>query len=348
MLKELGFTRGVNLGGWFSQCDYSDERLDHFIEEEDFARIASWGLDHVRLPIDYNVLEKEDASIWEDREAIFPARFLAPEERSSEKCEAKRSISSFKPEGFARVERAIGLARKHGLNIILDLHKTAGYSFDVGEKEKGFFAERSLQERFYRLWEEIARHFGNDPDHVAFELLNEVTDRSVIGEWNRIANTCIAGIRRFAKDTIILVGSHTWNNVRAVRDLDKPYDDRVVYNFHCYDPLEFTHQGAHWAVNIDREKRISFAEEGLTPQYYEDLFADAVKKAKECNTELYCGEYGVIETVAPEDVLRWYETIHAVFEKYGIGRAAWSYRQMNFGLADARMDGVRDRLVKVL
>ena len=40
--------------------------------------------------------------------------------------------------------------------------------------------------------------------------------------------------------------------------------------------------------------------------------------------------------------------IHTAFEKYGIGRAAWSYRQMDFGLSDARMDGVRAELVKVL
>ena len=41
-MKEFkGFTRGVNLGGWFSQCDYSDDRLNNFIVEEDFARIAA-------------------------------------------------------------------------------------------------------------------------------------------------------------------------------------------------------------------------------------------------------------------------------------------------------------------
>ena len=64
MLKELGFTRGVNLGGWMSQCDYSEERLNGFIREEDFARIAEWGLDHVRLPVDYNVLEEPDGKAW--------------------------------------------------------------------------------------------------------------------------------------------------------------------------------------------------------------------------------------------------------------------------------------------
>ena len=56
LLKRLGFYRGVNLGGWMSQCDYSDERLSGFITEADFARIRSWGFDHVRIPIDYNVI----------------------------------------------------------------------------------------------------------------------------------------------------------------------------------------------------------------------------------------------------------------------------------------------------
>ena len=51
-MKDFGFYRGVNLGGWFSQCDYSRERLDHFIEEKDIDVIAGWGLDHVRIPMD--------------------------------------------------------------------------------------------------------------------------------------------------------------------------------------------------------------------------------------------------------------------------------------------------------
>lgn len=65
MLKNKGFYRGINLGGWLSQCDYSEDRLNNFITESDFAKIASWGLDHVRIPIDYNILENEDGSFKE-------------------------------------------------------------------------------------------------------------------------------------------------------------------------------------------------------------------------------------------------------------------------------------------
>lgn len=142
MLKENGFYKGVNLGGWLSQCDYSEQRLTGFITENDFKKLGEWGIDHVRLPIDYNVVEDENGGISE--------------------------------KGFALIEKAVANAHKNGLNVVLDLHKTAGFSFDdYGEDEHGFFDSETLQERFYRLWEEFAKRFGSD-EGVAFELLNEI------------------------------------------------------------------------------------------------------------------------------------------------------------------------------
>ena len=53
-----GFQRGVNLGGWLSQCvATTEEHFDNFITGEDIRRIAALGLDHVRLPVDYNWIE---------------------------------------------------------------------------------------------------------------------------------------------------------------------------------------------------------------------------------------------------------------------------------------------------
>lgn len=313
MLKENGFYRGVNLGGWLSQCDYSEERLNNFIKEEDIAKISSWDLDHVRIPVDYNVLEEE--------------------------------CGVYKKDGFARIDNALEWCRKYNLNIVLDLHKTAGFSFDFGEKETGFFENEKLQERFYCLWEEIARHYGKYPEKVAFELLNEVTDASYIDVWNRISNECIRRIRAIAPDTIILVGSYYNNSVTAVKDLAAPYDDKVVYNFHCYDPLKFTHQGAYWTDAINPKERISFEESGVNCSYFVELFESAIEAARKNNTELYCGEYGVIDVVSPEDTVKWYKAVHRVLDNYGIARSAWSYKEMDFGLSDERLDGVRDELL---
>lgn len=63
MMKQLnGFQRGINLGGWLSQCTPKKEHYDTFITEQDLRTIASWGLDHVRLPIDYVLVEQEDGT----------------------------------------------------------------------------------------------------------------------------------------------------------------------------------------------------------------------------------------------------------------------------------------------
>ena len=316
-MKDFGFYRGVNLGGWFSQCDYSKERLDHFITEKDIDVIAGWGLDHVRIPMDYNVLEEADGTLSQ--------------------------------EGFDRIGRAVGWCRERGLKVVLDLHKTAGYSFDADENEGGFFSSAVYQDRFYRLWEGLALRF-NDPERIAFELLNEVTDPSVIGEWNRIAGECIGRIRKIAPRSLILVGSYWNNSPKAVKDLDPPADDRVIYNFHSYDPLDFTHQGATWIPDpaFDIDRRISFDEAGITPEMFEKLFASAIETAQARGTALYCGEYGVIEHADPVDTVKWYRAIHEVFEKYEISRSAWSYRQMNFGLSDDRLFEVRGELIRNL
>ena len=65
-MKDIALKRGINLGGWMSQCDYSRERLDGFIREDDIEKIASWGMDHIRLPIDYNVIQNDDGSMKEE------------------------------------------------------------------------------------------------------------------------------------------------------------------------------------------------------------------------------------------------------------------------------------------
>ena len=334
-----GYQKGVNLGGWYSQCDYSQERFDHFIEKQDIAVLASWGLDHLRLPVDYNLVETEAGEYIE--------------------------------EGFARIAKVIDWCGEYGLNMVLDLHKTCGFSFDKGEHQDGFFRDPALQERFYRLWEQFATRFGGFAGRVAFELLNEVTDKELSPVWNGIADTCIRRIRAIAPTVDILVGSYWNNSVAAVRDLAMPQDEHIIYNCHCYSPIVFTHQGAPWVDGMPHNMRCAFdgtyADYGtithglgldlggpfcapedsgvkMGPDFFEREFADAIRVAEERNVALYCGEYGVIDRAQPEDALKWYKAIHTVFAKYGIGHAAWSYREMDFGLSDEHMKPVIEEL----
>ena len=317
MLKELGFYKGVNLGGWLSQCDYSAERLDGFITEPDFARIKAWGFDHVRLPVDYNVIQNADGTMKED--------------------------------GLRRIDRALELCGKYGLRTVLDLHKTQGFSFDFGEKEAGFFENEAYQEKYYAVWECFAARYGALHERVVFDLLNEVTEPRFLPAWKRISRECVRRIRLAAPETLVLLGSYQWNSARTLPELDAPYDARVIYNFHFYEPHIFTHQGAYWMdPSFDKERRLSYAESGATEAWLEDFLAPAFEKAEKEGAELYCGEFGVIDVVPPEEALKWFRALHAVFERNGVVRCLWSYKQMDFGLSDARLDGVREELLHLL
>ena len=51
-IEKLRIHRGVNIAHWLSQSDARGERRASFFVEEDVRRIAEWGFDHVRIPID--------------------------------------------------------------------------------------------------------------------------------------------------------------------------------------------------------------------------------------------------------------------------------------------------------
>ncbi|MBQ4017571.1 MAG: cellulase family glycosylhydrolase, partial [Oscillospiraceae bacterium] len=195
MLKDSGFYKGINLGGWLSQCDYSEERLNSFITEKDFEVIASWGFDHVRLPVDYNVIQDAEGRMME--------------------------------EGLARIDAALRFCEKTGLHMVLDLHKTPGFSFDPQEQEMGFFRSAPDQQRFFTIWESFASRYAGKSELLMFDLLNEITEPAYLEDWNRISAECIRRIRRTMPDVRILVGSYHHNAVSAVKDLPAPADDRV-------------------------------------------------------------------------------------------------------------------------
>lgn len=342
MKKWEGYEHGVNLGGWLSQCDHTKERYDTFITEEDIMAIRSWGaVDHIRVPVDYDLVETSDGE--------------------------------YKEEGFAYIEKVIAWAKTYGLHMILDLHKTFGYSFDTGEGESGFFENEDYQERFYKLWEEFAKRFSQYEEMLAFELLNEVTDKEFCEPWNRIASCCIQRIRKIAPTIKIVVGGYYYNSAKAVKDLDLPADDNLIYNFHCYEPTVFTHQGAYWMETMDSSFRISLKEkleilkqetarmqlsetifEGVDLNGYYDVnvidafVKEAVETAEQAGVPLYCGEYGVIDRADPEDIVKWYRIMHEMFQKYGIGHAAWSYKEMDFGLSNPYLETVWEELIQLL
>lgn len=343
MREFTGFKKGVNLGGWLSQCgaeNYNDKHYSEYITERDIKKIAAIGADHIRLPIDYNILMTDDG------------QFIAS--------------------GFEYVDKCIDYCRDNALGIVLDLHKTAGFVFD-NKNYCAFFESGALQELFFKLWRELARRYGGKSD-IAFELLNEITELGMAGKWNNIAARAIAEIRAYTKETKLIIGGIYNSSIYGLTLLDRPSDENIVFTFHCYSPMIFTHQQAYWveqmpqdyvcAYPINETTAYSRSHEifgdaydaefdctnhcNLSSAYFERMFNSAAEIAKKYDVPLYCGEYGVIDRAEPQSTLNWFSDINAAFEKLGIARCVWNYKGKDYGITDEHYSGIINKLVDLL
>ncbi len=90
-------------------------------------------------------------------------------------------------------------------------------------------------------------------------------------------------------------------------------DSYVIFGGVCYnnvtsDLLSENLAGALNEFSLDRVDR----------RFMEAMIEPAVQAAEKNGAYLYCGEYGVTDQAPLPDTLRWFEDIHATFEKYGI------------------------------
>jgi hypothetical protein len=353
-LVDLG--RGVNIGGWISQSDLSETHIRAFFTQKDVEKIAGWGFQNIRLPFDYPLVE-DDAS---------PGKY--------------------KEDGFAWIDLALDWSAKAGLKVVLDMHKAPGFQFievvNDPHAVPRIFTEQSLRQRYYDLWAAVARRYLGRHEHVVFELLNEVTAPQA-DQWNDLAAGAVAAIRSVDKPRPIVVGSNMWNGCQTFPELRHFDDPNVLYTFHFYEPIAFTHQKARWTPELYflneelsypgrpmhvREMATKAAAEGKTgvseklmhladtydqrgpddANYLRLHLAPVLDFCKKYNVQAYCGEFGVYSRAPHDSAIRWYADAVALFDENGIDYSAWSYKGMGFGLVDKHDKLIRPEALAIL
>ncbi len=336
------FQVGVNLGGWISQYPaYDHAHFDSFIRAEDIRRIADWGCDHVRLPVDYPVFEIENEP------------------------------GMVNERGMEYVDKALAWCKENGLKVILDLHKAPGYDFDAF-RAATLFDSSTQQECFLNLWSMLANLFKDTRDFVALELLNEI----VLPEsspWNRLSRQAVECIRAVDPDQLLVIGGNFYNAPSQLATLGVFDDPHVLYTFHFYEPMVVTHQKAYWVPGLlEYNRAIEYP--GTAPEVREFLqshpqstpflarqeekYLDrsvlltdvqpAIDFDRANQVAVYCGEFGVINTASLQTRLNWTRDLISIFKENAIGWTYWSYKGVDFGLVGVDGKVVNQELVDVV
>jgi len=321
---KLAFTRaqhlrhGINASEWFAQKPghYSAAETNAYTDDADIAIMAQIGFDNVRLSIDAEPLV--------------------------------RGFNGHDSTDFiGRLDHAVDQMLSKGMAVQIDIHPESDYKRTVSTTNEGV-------DRFVMLWRKLAAHYADrNPDLIFYEIMNEPEERDAY-RWLGVQARAAAAIREVApKNTIIAAGGN-WSGIGDLLMQQPLRDGNVIYTFHFYEPMQFTHQGASWTGTwpvlthqipyppTDESLQASLAQvpDARSKYELEQYWLDhwdarrikmqmdaAAAWAKKNDVPLTCNEFGVHRPVAPPDSrMRWIHDVRTALEADGIGWTMWDYR----------------------
>lgn len=211
-------------------------------------------------------------------------------------------------------------------------------------------------------------------DKVAIEIFNEPPGGQLKYNWPTMQGRIIRAIRE-CDPNVIIIACSTGNLIYL-----EPYNDgRVIYTFHYYSPIMFTHQGAYWDTLLGYLSGYPFPYDSsrmpeihkqwnnntylinLYNSYKEDATVEQIRKditsyadwAEQNGRLLFCGEFGVLNTAQPEDRYKWYKAVGDILAEKNIPWTLWQYNDAqlkNFSIFDGAqtMDQLDTEMMKAL
>jgi endoglucanase len=320
---DLPLRRGTNISHWLSQSKRRGDERRAWFTRDDVKKIAGYGFDHIRLPID-------EEQMWTEAGAT-------------------------QAEAFDLLDAALDWCEAEGLRVIVDLHILRSHYFM--DADPPLFADPARAQQFADFWRQLSRHLrGRREDRVWYELMNEPVARDN-EDWNRVAMVGLAAIRGEEPTRQVLLGSNKWSQCATFDALRVPPDPNLVLTFHFYGPITLTHYKAGWNWTKDYTGPVQYPgviirEEDLKqhappetwdrfrkdagPYGRDDMVAALAKPlavAARTKLPLYCGEFGCYNAVPLDVRQRWYRDLISVFDQFAIGWGNWDYKG-SFGIVD--------------
>ncbi len=273
--------------------------------EEDFAWIAGWGFNFVRLPLSYRWWAGADAPDRIDEAALAP------------------------------VDEAVTWAERCGLRLALALHHAPGFCINPPPRPDHFNLWRNDEARacFVQHWQMLARRYrGSAPERLEFNLLNEPA-HCTPAEHEAVMRATIGAIRAISPVRTILLDGRDAGNTPCAELADVPDSIQCCRG---YWPAEVTHHLAWWAgePSLPPTWPMRLADgAAATRESLRERFAPW-RKLPAQGVPVLCGELGAWHRTPHLVFLGWLEDQLDVLREFGCGWALWNFRG-SFGLLDS-------------
>jgi hypothetical protein len=259
-----------------------------------------------------------------------------------------RIVSDDKDTALEQLRCDIVSLLNEDLTVIIDLHAQGKFQKDL-EQNTGE-APAHLEDLWRRLQPVLV---DLPPNRVLLGLYNE--PQIDADAWWAIQSQMVRDLRAiFPLHTFVATAGPDggpWNLERMT-----PYDDKnILYDFHFYQPMIFTHHGADWLPSYKPEDKttpifypansdvlsgttdpemINYIKYGWNRERLSAFINKIARWGKRNGVKIACLEFGVYRPYADtQSRAKWLNDIRKLLEAKNIPWAMWEYRG-NFGLID--------------
>ena len=298
--------RGFNLLEKFT------ERHNARFAESDFAWLAEWGFDFVRLPLSYWCWAEPDPNRWlQVREVVL-----------------------------VEIDEAVELGRQYGIHVNLNFHRAPGYCVNPPAEPLDLWTSEAALDACAAHWARFAERYRGLPnERVSFDLLNEP---GAIPEaaYVRVCERLVGAIREQDPDRLVIADGLHWGRepVPGLVSLG------VAQSTRGYDPMQISHYRASWVQSEGwAEPTWPLRLEGEAEWNRERLQRERLAPWQALEAQgvgVHVGEWGAFCHTPHEVVLRWMRDLLELWEAAGWGWAMWNFRGA-FGILDSGRQDVQ-------
>jgi len=285
------FEKGLNINNWLEEYWNPNWPTETGYSKSDFEDMKTAGISSIRLPIGFSFISDTLPPYDVDTNHVL----------------------------FQRIDSVVKWTQELNLNLIIDNHH-------------GWFLTnenwRSHKDRFAHLWGIVAKRYKNlDPSHYFFELMNEPPIAfNDLDSLNLLFNTAIDSIRKYTTEHTIIVSPNLGSWGMAFNVYQPLADTNLIYTFHCYDPLDFTHQGFTWH---DPYYPTGTAFPTTGDPFYENFLYESWNRIADWkatyNKPLFLGEFGVGSYADQDSRCRWIEFIGDKIDSLHLSWFYWDW-----------------------
>ncbi|MFO0929027.1 MAG: cellulase family glycosylhydrolase [Gemmataceae bacterium] len=277
--------------------------------ETDFAWMAEWGFDFVRLPMSYRC--------WTD----------------------KRDWTKLREPALKDVDQAVEYGKKHGIHVNINFHRAPGYCVNPPAEPKSLWKDDEALDTCAAHWAAFARRYQGVPnERVSFDLLNEPGDIKE-ADYVRVVRRLVEAIRKEDPNRLVIADGLKWGT-QAVPGLA---DLKIAQSTRGYQPMQISHYKAGWIRGSDKWPEPTWPlKEGKRLFDRAELRRriEPWQALQKRGVGVHAGEWGAFSHTPHPVVLAWMHDQLAVWKEADWGWALWNFRG-GFGILDSGRKDVK-------